>query len=215
MAHKKNVKEEDFVVEEFDGFENKETSKNCDCNSKHHDCGCGKGEKCSCHENNESCECDEDEEHCSCHKAEEKEDLSEKYLNMARVIQADFDNFRKRSAESVKQAKLDGMILAVEVILPSLDIFKKAKQMITDENSLKGIEMVESEIFNKLKSLGVEKIKTIGEQFNPNLHSALSVIEDKSKQDNEILEEFQSGFMLDGKVIKYSQVIVNKIKEEK
>ncbi len=161
----------------------------------------------------ECCECEC--EHCKCEHEQEDNSLATEYLNMARVIQADFDNFRKRSAESVRQAKIDGMISAIEVILPALDVFKKAKQMIKDANSLKGVEMVEDEIKNSLKSLGVQKIKSVGEQFNPNYHHALTVIEDKTKPDNEILEEYQAGYILNDKVIKYSQVIVNKLKEDK
>lgn len=145
----------------------------------------------------------------------EKNALADEYLNMARVIQADFDNFRKRTSESIKQAKLDGITQAVEVFLPCLDVFKKAKEMITDENSKKGIEMLETEIYSSLKSLGVEKIETIGKQFDPILHHCLMVMEDKSKPDNMILDEYQAGYKLGDKIIKYSQVIVNKLKEEK
>ena len=155
-------------------------------------------------------------EHCGCEqKTEVVDNLAAEYLNMARVIQADFDNYRKRTAESIYQARQDGMISALEVILPSLDVFKKAKQMIKDPSALKGIEMVEESINNSLNSLGVEKINAVGQKFNPNYHHALTVMEDKTKQDDEILEEFQAGYMLKGKVIKYSQVIVNKLKEDK
>ena len=160
------------------------------------------------------CEC----EHCNCENNECEDNsnsLATEYLNMARVIQADFDNFRKRSAESVRQAKLDGIASAVEVILPALDVFKKAKQMIKEPNALKGIEMVEDEIYNSLKCLGVQKIDAVGKQFDPNFHHALTVMEDKTKPNNEILEEYQAGYILNDKVIKYSQVIVNKLKEEK
>lgn len=191
MAYKKIDTLEDKIKEKEVKSEEKELPVEEECE---HDCGC---------------------EHCKCEEHQEVDSLATEYLNMARVIQADFDNYRKRSAESIRQAKLDGMVSAIEVILPALDVFKKAKQMIKDTNALKGIEMVEDEINNSLKSLGIKKIKTIGEQFNPNFHHALTVIEDKTKPDNEILEEYQAGYMLNDKVIKYSQVIVNKLKEEK
>ena len=155
-------------------------------------------------------------EHCNCEqKAEYDDTLATEYLNMARIIQADFDNYRKRTAESIYQARQDGIVSALEVILPSLDVFKKAKQMIKEPNALKGIEMVEESINSSLKSLGVEKINAVGKQFDPNFHHALTVMEDKTKPDGEILEEYQAGYMLKDKVIKYSQVIVNKLKEDK
>lgn len=144
-----------------------------------------------------------------------EKNLADEYLNMARIIQADFDNYRKRTAESIKQAKLDGVTQAVEVFIPCLDVFKKAKEMISDDNSRKGIEMLEDQIRSSLKELGVEKIETIGKQFDPNLHHCLMVMEDKTKPDNVVLDEYQAGYRLGDKIIKYSQVIVNKLKEEK
>ena len=144
-----------------------------------------------------------------------EKNLADEYLNMARVIQADFDNYRKRTAESIKQAKLDGITQAVEIFIPCLDVFKKAKEMISDDNSRKGIEMLETQIRSSLKELGVEKIETIGKQFDPNIHHCLMVMEDKTKPDNVVLDEYQAGYRLGDKIIKYSQVIVNKLKEEK
>lgn len=198
MAYKKTVKED----------EKKEST-----------CGCDEG--CNCHKEDHECNCEH--EHGECHCADcdceshniSSVDLANEYLNMARIIQADFDNYRKRSIESIRQAKIDGIVSAVEVILPSLDIFKKAKQMIKDTNALKGVEMVESEIYNSLETLGVEKIETKDCKFNPNLHNALAVVEDNTKPDGVIIEEYQAGYKMGEKVIKYSQVIVNKLKEEK
>ncbi len=145
----------------------------------------------------------------------DKNGLADEYLNMARVIQADFDNYRKKSAESLRQAKIDGIVEALEIFIPCLDVFKKAKNMISDENSRKGIEMLENEIMSSLKTLGVEKIETIGKQFDPNIHHCLMVMEDKTKPDNVVLDEYQAGYKYKDKIIKYSQVIVNKLKEEK
>ncbi len=165
-----------------------------------------KEDECCCHD--EKCECK------NCEK-DEKADLAQEYLNMARIIQADFDNYRKRSQESIKQAKVDGKIEAIEVILPCLDVFKKAKQMISDPASKKGIEMVETEIQNSLNTLGVKKIESIGKPFDPKYHFALSTMSDPTKPDGEVLDEYQAGYIYNDKVIKYSQVIVNKLKEEK
>ena len=148
-------------------------------------------------------------------EADKNKALADEYLNLARVIQADFDNYRKRTAESIKQAKLDGITQAVEIFIPCLDVFKKAKEMISDDNSRKGIEMLETQIRSSLKELGVEKIETIGKQFDPNIHHCLMVMEDKTKPDNVVLDEYQAGYRLGDKIIKYSQVIVNKLKEEK
>ena len=175
------------------------TECQCEACSDEHECSCG--DECSCDEN------------CSCGCEHEKPDLAEEYLNMARVIQADFDNYRKRTQEQLVQAKEDGKILAIEAFLPALDSFKEAKKMITDEKVLEGVEMIEKKILSTLESLGVEKIEAEGKPFDHNLHNAIAVINDNSLEDGVIKTEFQAGYKFKDKVIRYSQVIVNK-KEE-
>lgn len=132
------------------------------------------------------------------------------YLEMAQRLQADFDNFRRRAGEQILKAKEDGKISVIEVFLPCLDTFKTAKKNINDENTLKGIEMIENKILDSLKSLGVEKIESVGTLYNPNLHEAITAVKVEDKEDNIILDEFQAGYKYNDKVIRYAKVIVNK-----
>jgi len=138
-------------------------------------------------------------------------DLADEYLNLARVIQADFDNYRKRSLIDIERAKVDGIVSTVEVLLPSLDSFKKAKENIKDESTLEGINMLERAINSSLEKLGVEKIEALGKELDPNLHNVLAVAKDETKEDGIILEEFQAGYKLNDRIIRYSQVLVNKL----
>lgn len=140
-----------------------------------------------------------------------KSDLADEYLNLARVIQADFDNYRKRSLEQVQRAKIDGIASAVEVLLPSLDAFKKVKESVKDENTLKGIEMLERAIDSGFEKLGVQKIEALGLPLDPNVHNALAVVAKEGYEDGIIVEEFQVGYKMEGKVIRPSQVLVNKL----
>ena len=150
------------------------------------------------------------------YEGEVKEEINEfevkanEYLNMAQRLQADFDNFRRRAGEQILKAKEDGKISVIEVFLPCLDTFKTAKKNITDENTLKGIEMIENKILDALKSLGVEKIESVGSLYNPNFHEAIATLKVEDKEDNIILDEFQAGYKYNDKVIKYAKVIVNK-----
>ena len=141
---------------------------------------------------------------------EEKVDKSAEYLDMAKRIQADFENFRRRSAEQLIKAKEDGKIMVIEVFLPCLDTFKLAKKSIKDESSLQGIEMIEQKILSALKTLGVEKIETVGSVYDPNLHEAITVMCNEELENDIILEEFQAGYKFNDKVIRYAKVIVNK-----
>ena len=141
---------------------------------------------------------------------EEKTDNSNEYLNLAKQVQADFDNYRRRTIEDLKKAKFDGQVSVIEAFLPCLDTFTEAKKNITDENVLKGVEMIENSILETLKNLGVEKIEAVGKVYDPHLHNAIAVMKDGSKENDIILAQFQAGYKFNDKVIRYSKVIVNK-----
>ena len=130
---------------------------------------------------------------------------------MAQRLQADFDNYRKRVAEQLDYQRNEGKKSVIEVFLPCLDTFRDAKKSITDEKVLEGVNMIENKILTALSKLGVEKIESIGQPFDHNLHEVLAVMRDESKENDIILEEYQAGYTFNGKVIRYSKVIVNKL----
>ena len=184
-----------------------------------------KEQKCQCECEEGVCDCETNEQDfCECNSSEEiekkqsqitqLENKVKEYLFSAQCLQADFDNFRKKAEIKIEQAKTEGQIEAIAKILPALDSFSGARKMIQDKTVLEGLSMVENQLFSALQSLRVEKIEAVGKSFDPNLHNALAVVEDSSLEDNIIKEEYQSGYKLSDKVIRHSQVIVNK-KEEK
>lgn len=134
----------------------------------------------------------------------------EEYKRLLQVVQADFDNYRKRSLTMLNEAKIDGQINVIMRFLPAFDSFKKAKEMIEDANILKGIEMIENDLLEGLKAFGVERINAIGETFDPNLHNVIMVKNDNSLEDDVITDVFQDGYKLKDRVIRYSQVVINK-----
>lgn len=129
---------------------------------------------------------------------------------MAKQVQADFENFRRHALEDIKEARVAGQRSVIEVFLPCLDTFKEAKKSITDQVILDGVNMIEEKITNALRSLGVEKIETVGKTYNPHLHECIAVVKDESQENDIILNEFQAGYTFNEKVIRYSKVIVNK-----
>ncbi len=135
---------------------------------------------------------------------------AEQYLALARQFQADFDNYRKRTTQNIKDAKLDGKMEALDCILPALDSFRKARQFITDKQTLSGVRLIEDDILRALKKLKVERTKALGVPFDPNVHNAVALIDDMKTKSNYVVEEIQSGYTYEGKVLKYSQVIVSK-----
>ena len=156
---------------------------------------------CNC-----DCDCNEQEQENACDEGKK----AEEYKNLLQVVQADFDNFRKRSLNLMNEAKIDGQINVIMRFLPALDSFDKAKQMIEDEKVLKGIEMIEKELIEALKSFGVEKIDKVGEKFDTKEHTVIMVKNDNSLEDDVVTDIAQAGYKIGDKVIRYAQVIINK-----
>ena len=70
--------------------------------------------------------------------------------------------------------------------------------------------MIENDLLEGLKAFGVERINAIGETFDPNLHNVIMVKNDNSLEDDVITDVFQDGYKLKDRVIRYSQVVINK-----
>lgn len=164
-------------------------------------------EKKECCRENECCNEHKCECECSC------EPEKNEYLEMAQRIQAEFDNYRKRSNDIVKVSRQDGIIEAVLRFLPAIDSIEKAKQMITDKKTLEGIELIEKELKNSLKALNIEEIEAKGKVFDPKLHNVIAVKYYNSLGDSVITDVYQAGYKIGDRVLRYSQVIVNKVKE--
>lgn len=152
--------------------------------------------------NEHKCDCE-----CSC------EPEKNEYLEMAQRIQAEFDNYRKRSNDIVIVSRQDGIIDAVLRFLPAIDAIGKAKQMITDPKTLEGINLIEKELKNSLKDLNIEEIEAQGKVFDPKFHNVIAVKYDNSLGDSVITDVYQAGYKIGDRVLRYSQVIVNKVKE--
>ena len=113
-------------------------------------------------------------------------------------------------ADQLVLERQEGVISVIDVFLPCLDTFKEAKKSITDEKVLEGVNMIENKILDALNRLKVEKIETIGQKFDHKIHDVVAVMHDENKDDDIILDEYQAGYKYNGKVIRYSKVIVNK-----
>ncbi|MBP3619511.1 MAG: nucleotide exchange factor GrpE [Clostridia bacterium] len=186
----------------------------CHCGHEHHHGECSCSEHCECEEGechcHENCECDEGcDENCDC-ECHDHERVNQ-YLAMAQRLQADFDNYRKHVAEQLDLHREMGRRSVIEVFLPCLDTFKEAKKSISDEGVLAGVTMIEEKIINALKDLKVEKIESVGHKFDHNLHEVIAVFANPEQEDDIILEEYQAGWKMNGKVIRYAKVVVNKL----
>ena len=136
---------------------------------------------------------------------QELDELTDRYK---RVL-AEFENHKKRSQK--ERDNLYNMILAdiIGNILPILDNLENAVKVETkDEEFKKGIELVLKQFQDTLKAKGVEEIKTVGETFDPELHEAVPSIQDETKGEKEIVQEYRKGYKIGTKVIRHSMVVV-------
>ncbi len=173
------------------------------CNCNHDECHCGEscecGEDCSCHEH----ECD-----CGCEHEESKEAV---YLEALQRTMAEFDNFRKRTALSNMKSKEDGVCQTISAILPSVDALDKAMEMCKDNPQvLEGLKLVKENILTAFKNLGLSEIEAINKPFDPNLHNAVVATEEAGVEEGIVLEEYQKGYKLGDRVVRYTMCRVSK-----
>jgi molecular chaperone GrpE len=126
---------------------------------------------------------------------------------------AEFDNFRKRTAKEKASMYDDGVRDTVEKLLMVVDNLERAvaaQRGKAEENDgfFKGVEMTLKQFQEVLHGLGVEEIKALGEQFDPNFHAAVAHEDDESYGENEIILEMLKGYKYKDKVIRHSMVKV-------
>lgn len=151
----------------------------------------------------------------------EEEDLLEKERTRAQNMEdrylrvnAEFENYKKRMLrESSDRFKFFNLDLIKE-LLPSLDNIDRAishaKSDNTDvESIIVGLEMVDKMTHEVFEKFGVTRVKTVGEEFDPNIHQAVGVDDSASVPDNQVVEECLGGYTLHGRIIRPAMVRVS------
>lgn len=127
------------------------------------------------------------------------------YLRLA----AEYDNYRKRSQKEKEGLYGDIKSDTVSKFLPVYDNLVRAlAQSTEDEAYRKGVEMIMNQFNATLEKLGVSRIESLGQKFDPSLHNAVMHVDDEEKGENEIVEVFQEGFKYGEKVIRFAMVKV-------
>ncbi|MBR1553645.1 MAG: nucleotide exchange factor GrpE [Schwartzia sp.] len=136
-------------------------------------------------------------------------ELAEKENRYLR-LQADFENFRRRTRQEKEELAAVVTQNLLKDLLPFLDNFERALAAeATDAESLKtGVGMVYKQLVETLKKEGLETIETKDKPFDPNFHQAVMRVEDAEKEDGTIVAELQKGYMVKGRVIRPSMVQV-------
>ena len=138
-------------------------------------------------------------------EAEKQKLKADEMTAQAQRLQAEFDNYRRRTNETNKRVRTDGAVDVLEKILPVLDAIEQAKAMIKDKSTLDGLQIIDRQLGDLLTSFNVTKIEAQGLPFDPNLHNAV-MEEDKGK----VIKVYQQGYKIGDRVLRHAVVIVGK-----
>jgi molecular chaperone GrpE len=144
----------------------------------------------------------------------QKDEVFEKLQRLS----ADYANFQKRAPRQIADTIAYEKETIIKTLLPALDNFEHTLQNANSAENVdavvKGVQIIYDQMLDILKSHGVEVIKALGEKFDPATHEAIMQKTDPAGQDSAVLEEFQKGYKLNGRVIRPTKVIVNKLPSE-
>jgi len=133
-------------------------------------------------------------------------------------VSADYANFQKRVPKQIADTICYEREKIIKTLLPVLDNFEHTLQNAHSAENvdvlIKGVQIIYDQMLDILKSHGVEQIKALGEKFEPALHQAIMQQAKPEQEENIVLEEFQKGYKLNGRVIRPTKVIVNKLPSE-
>jgi molecular chaperone GrpE len=128
-------------------------------------------------------------------------------------VQADYDNFRRRSRLEKEDFAKYASAKLIELLLPIVDNFERAlasSQQVKDFDAIiKGIEMTAKQLEQVLTEEGLKAIESVGQPFNPDFHQAIMQVESEEHDEGIIVEEIQKGYLLKDKVLRPALVKVS------
>lgn len=137
--------------------------------------------------------------------------MNEEYLDAAKRIKAEFDNFRKRNETVRSDSYNEGIAQAVLTMLPVVDNLERAQETFADldEAHRQGMELILRQTMDALAKLGAEVIPAEGEKFDPNIHQAVMQIEGAEGQETgDVAQVLMKGYRIGEKVLRYAMVAV-------
>lgn len=226
MAKKKQKKEKDEMIH-IDGAEEKKqkvTEETAECESTETaeevaEADEGSAENAADEPEEKDSEPAEESEEESSPRKKRRERKADKQAEQIRELQdkyqrqiAEFDNFRKRTEKEKSQMYAMGAKDVLEKMLEVVDNFERGLTAIDGEDRddafVQGMQMVYKQMMETLDKLGVKPIEAVGKEFDPDYHNAVMHEEDEDAGENQVVEEFQKGYLYHDDVIRHSMVKV-------
>lgn len=149
--------------------------------------------------------------------AQKEKEAADNYDKYVRAV-AEMDNYKKRAAREKADIIKYGKEEVIKDILPFVDSLDRALEHAensADIQSFKeGLKLIQDQLFSCLKKHGVEAIECAGKDFDPNFHEAMMQVDSEHHEANKVINEFQRGYLLNGRLLRPSRVSVCKKNKE-
>lgn len=138
-----------------------------------------------------------------------KAENASQFERLAR-LQAEFENFRKRSMREQQEFREYALADALKQLLPILDSLDRALKTegMSVEDFRSGVELIDRQFHDVLTRLGVEPIQAQGQRFDPSIHQAIQMVESTEVPDHHVIDELQRGYRLRERVLRPAMVRV-------
>jgi len=137
------------------------------------------------------------------------EENQQRYLR----AQADFDNFRRRTAKEKEDLAQYASMKLISNLLPIVDNFERAIAASAENNNYeslaKGVDMIFRQLMQTLEQEGLSAMAAVGQPFNPEFHQAIMQVESEEHEEGVVVEEVQKGYMMKEKVLRPAMVKVS------
>lgn len=145
-------------------------------------------------------------------KKDKKDEQIEELNDRLKRQMAEFENFRKRSEKEKSQMFDMGAKTIVEKILPVIDNFERGLAAVPDDKKddpfITGMDKVYKQMLTELDAAGVKPIECVGQEFDPDFHNAVMLVENDELESGTVAQELQKGYMYKDSVVRHSMVSV-------
>ncbi len=149
---------------------------------------------------------------------EEKEKEIKEHHDRLLRLAADFENYKKRAARDKEEWTKFANEDVIRAILPFIDNLERAvnhAQKVADTGVLiEGVRLTIQQILQSLNKFGLSSFQSVGKPFDPNVHEAMLVVETNQHEPNQVVEEFQKGYLLNDRLLRPATVSVSKPPEK-
>lgn len=139
--------------------------------------------------------------------------LASEYKEMLQRLQAEFENATKRAERDKGEFLKFAASRTVEGFLPVVDSIEggiRQAEKSGNREMKNGLEIIRKQFMKAMEANGVRQIESVGRKFNHSLHEVVMAGKDDSKEEGDVLEEFQIGYTLNGGVLRPAKVKINK-----